>query len=354
MACARTPWFLICLTTVKEPMYDDFFRKATELLERGQPFATATVVRALAPTSGKPGDRAIVTLDGVMYGWIGGSCAQPSVVREARRAIREDRSLLIRLSPTPGIEAVPTGMMEVPMTCFSGGTIEVYIEPQQPQPRLIVVGHLPVAQALCHLGKALNYRVIAVAAPDEAAAVAHADEVHASTAEIASWITPLTFVVVATHGYGDEDALADALKSGAPYVGLIASRARGEAVKAHLRALGIEESKVAMLRAPAGLDLRARRGDEIALSILAEIVLVRRGLEQITWAEASANLFEPDAASAVNSATAIDPVCGMTVEIASARATHERQGTTYYFCCPGCRGRFVKDPERFLTATSGV
>ena len=332
-------------------MYDDYFRKATELLERGTPFATATVIRAKAPTSSRPGDRAIVTLDGVMYGWIGGSCAQPSVVREARLAIREDRSRLIRLSPTPGTEPVPPGMMEVPMTCFSGGTIEVYIEPQQPRPQLIVVGHLPVAQALCHLGKALNFRVIAVAAPDEAAAVAHADEVHPNTSAIASWITPLTFVVVATHGYGDEDALADALRSGAPYVGLIASRARGEVVKAHLRSMGVEEAKLEMVRAPAGLDLRARRGDEIALSILAEIILVRRGLTQIGWED------EPMAedAGALEAATAVDPVCGMTVEIAQARASHAHEGKVYYFCCPGCRGRFAKDPERFLAGnTSGA
>jgi xanthine dehydrogenase accessory factor len=327
-------------------MYDEYFHKAAELLEQGRPFATATVVRAQAPTSGKPGDRAIVTLEGVMYGWIGGSCAQPSVVREARRAILEDRSRLVRLSPTPGIDPLPPGMVEVPMTCFSGGTIEVYIEPQQPRPRLIVVGHLPVAQSLVHLGKALSYKVIAVAPPDEQAAVAHADEVHASTADIASWITPLTFVVVATHGYGDEEALADALRSDAPYVGLIASRTRAESVRANLRPLGIPEETLAKLRAPAGLDIRARRGDEIALSIMAEIIQVRRGLEQLAWAAHAGDL--AGAPERTPPLTAIDPVCGMTVEIATARATHEHSGTMYYFCCPGCRGRFAKHPERFL------
>ena len=116
--------------------------------------------------------------------------------------------------------------------------------------------------------------------------------------------------------------------------------------------MGIEESKLAMLRAPAGLDLRARRGDEIALSILAEIVLVRRGLEQIGWAESASGAEVGSAAptAAAPAATAIDPVCGMTVDIATARATHEHEGTMYYFCCPGCRGRFAKDPVRFLAA----
>jgi xanthine dehydrogenase accessory factor len=331
-------------------MYDDYFRKAAELLEQGRPFATATVVRASAPTSGKPGDRAIITLDGVMYGWIGGSCAQPSVVREARRAIVDDRSRLVRLSPTPGSEPLPAGMTEVAMTCFSGGTIEVYIEPQQPRPRLVVVGHLPVAQALVHLGKAMNYRVIVVAAPDEAAAVAHADEVHPDASAIASWITPLTFVIVATHGYGDEEALSHALRSGAPYVGLVASRTRATAVRAMLRDMGVEDAVLDAMRAPAGLDIQARRGDEIALSIMAEIVQVRRGLEQIAWSEQAPDLVGLRSVRAAAPVTAVDPVCGMTVEIATARARCDLNGVTYYFCCPGCRGRFERHPERYLAA----
>lgn len=326
-------------------MFDEYFHKAAELIDAGQPFATATVVRSQAPTSGKPGDRAIVTLDGVMYGWIGGSCAQPSVVREARRAIMQDRPVFIRLSPTPGVEPVPPGMIEAPMTCFSGGTIEVYIEPQQPRPRLIVVGHLPVAASLIHLGKALSYRVIAVAPPEEAPAIAHADEVHATTAEIGSWLTPLTFVVIATHGYGDEPALADALRGGAPYVGLVASRARGAQVKANLKEMGLDAALIEKVKAPAGLDIRARRGDEIALSVMAEIITVRRGLEQLSWGAT------PEPSTSLP-ATAIDPVCGMEVDVATAKASHEHGGTMYYFCCPGCRGRFAKHPERFLTGAA--
>jgi xanthine dehydrogenase accessory factor len=246
-------------------------------------------------------------------------------------------------------------MIEVPMTCFSGGTIEVYIEPQQPRPRLIVVGHLPVAQSLIHLGKAMNYRVIAVAAPDEAASVAHADEVHASSAEMASWTTPLTFVVVATHGYGDEEALVHALNCGAPYVGLVASRMRAESVCANLRRMGVEESKLSTLRPSAGLHIHARRGDEIALSIMAEIVQVRRGLEQLVWKEHAPDLVgsKPTGSDAREpAATAVDPVCGMTVEIATARETYTHNGTLYYFCCPGCAGHFAKNPERFLAGAA--
>jgi xanthine dehydrogenase accessory factor len=137
-------------------MFDDFFVTAHALTERGQAFATATVVRAEKPTSGKPGDKAIITADGSLIGWIGGSCAQPTVIKEALKALREDESRLIRLSPDPAAQTPRPGLLDVPMTCYSGGTLEIYIEPHHPRPRLLIVGNLPVAQSLLHLGKALR------------------------------------------------------------------------------------------------------------------------------------------------------------------------------------------------------
>jgi xanthine dehydrogenase accessory factor len=144
-------------------MFDEFFAKAHDLVRAGVPFVTATVVRAEKPTSGKPGDKAIITVDGVMHGWIGGSCAQPTVIKEAMRVMAADRSRLIRLSPDPDQLASEDGVVDVPMTCYSGGTLEIFLEPQQPRPRLLIVGDLPIAQALAQLGQAMNYHVIAVA-----------------------------------------------------------------------------------------------------------------------------------------------------------------------------------------------
>src|SRR5215218_7655728 len=127
-------------------MFDEFYSRAHDLIRQGIPFATAIVVRAEKPTSGKPGDKALITADGTMYGWIGGSCAQPTVIRESLKALKEGKSRFIRLSPDPAALTPRDGLMDFALTCFSGGTLEVYIEPQYPQPRLLIVGNLPVAQ----------------------------------------------------------------------------------------------------------------------------------------------------------------------------------------------------------------
>lgn len=323
-------------------MFDDFYAQADELTRKGVPFATATVVRAERPTSGKPGDKAIVTADGVMHGWIGGSCAQPTVVREALAALRDDRSRLIRLSPDPQAQPPREGVSDVPMTCFSGGTLEIFIEPHQPRPRLLIVGALPAARALAHLGRAMNYQVV-VADPDHAGGdLPGADLVISDLADLPAHAHPLTYAVVASHGHYDELALEQLLPSPAPYVGLVASRARAEQVRAYLAAQGLSPAQIGRMRAPAGLDIRARRGDEIALSIMAEIVRERRSLELIAWAPAELPAPAP--------AMAIDPVCHMSVAIASAKATYEWQGTTYYFCCPGCRYTFAQDPAQYVAA----
>lgn len=325
-------------------MFDDFFDHASDLRARGVPFATATVVRAEKPTSGKPGDKAIVTLDGVMRGWIGGSCAQPTVVREAQRAIAEDRSRLIRLAPGPDTADSADGVQVMPMTCFSGGTLDVYIEPHQPRPQLWIVGHLPVARALAHLGKAMGYRVIAVVDRDEQPAMAHADEVIDDAGALAERGGPLSYVVVATHGNDDERALEHALESDAPYVGLVASRKRATAVKRYLGLRGLKGEDLASLRVPAGLDIGARRGDEIALSIMAEIVQHRRSVEQLAWPVDEVAAESSDA----QAGTAVDPVCGMAVERAGARHVHRHGETEYVFCCAGCLDAFATDPHRFL------
>lgn len=328
-------------------MFDRFFAEAEALRQAGVPFATATVVRAERPTSGKPGDRAIVTVDGVMHGWIGGSCAQPTVVREALRALADDRSRLVRLSPYPDKEEAPDGVEVCRMTCYSGGTLDIFIEPQPPQPQLRIAGHLPVARALADLGKTMGYRVTAVVAPGEQASMAHADAVSTSWKDLAQPATPLTFIVVATHGHDDEEALEYALESGARYVGLIASPSRAAAVRRLLKLRGLEaEDLDQRLHAPAGLDLGARRGDEIALSILAEIIQLRRAAQDFDWTETEGT----EAPAAIPKA--IDPVCAMEVVIEGARHTAEHEGTTYYFCCAGCVSAFQAAPETYLEATA--
>src|SRR5690242_5690264 len=310
-------------------MYDEFFSTAHELIRQGVPFATAIVVRAEKPTSGKPGDKAIITVDGTMHGWIGGSCAQPTVIREALKALRADESRFVRLSPNPLEQPPREGLDDVAMTCFSGGTLEIYIEPQQPQPRLIVIGNLPIARALAELGKAMSYRTIVVDPAHTGDPPSHADKLLTDLTAIAGYVTPLTSIVVATHGQYDELALEQALATSAPYIGLVASQKRAEAVREYLAQQGFTAEQLRRFKSPAGLDIQARRGDEIALGIMAEIVQRRRTSADLVWPIEAAAPAQPEPAAP---AIAIDPICGMSVEIAGARYTYEYQGTTYYFC----------------------
>ena len=325
-------------------MYDEFFSKAHELIRQGVPFATAIVVRAERPTSGKPGDKAIITADGTMHGWIGGSCAQPTVIREALKALRADESRFVRLSPNPLEQPPREGLNDVPMTCFSGGTLEIYIEPQQPQPRLIVIGNLPVARALTELGRAMSYSTIIVDPGHQGDPPSYADELLTDLTTISAYVTPLTSIVVATHGQYDELALEQALATSAPYIGLVASRKRADSVREYLTQQGFSSEQLGRFKSPAGLDIQARRGDEIALGIMAEIVQRRRNSAELAWLPAPEAVAQPEVAPA----TAIDPICGMSVTIAGAKHTYEYQGTAYYFCCPGCKTTFRKAPEQYV------
>lgn len=347
-------------------MYDDFFAKAHELVQAGRPFVTATVVRAEKPTSGKPGDKAIITVDGVMHGWVGGSCAQPTVIKEALNVLSADEARLIRLSTAPDAQEPREGLMDLPMTCFSGGTLEIYLEPQHPRPRLLIVGTLPVARALAKLGSAMNYHVIVVDLDGDGESITDADQVLTSLEEVAEQIRPFTYIVIATHGNYDELALEKILHAKPSYVGLVASSTRTKAVVEYLTLQGLTETELLPLKAPAGLDIQARRGDEIALSIMAEIVQKRRNAELLDLAlfddggqeekgcscgcgddkpqtdSIELNVLQP------TTAVAIDPICGMEVEVATATYRHEHDGIMYYFCCAGCLTKFTKAPEGYL------
>jgi xanthine dehydrogenase accessory factor len=357
-------------------MYDDFFAKAHELVQKGVPFVTATVVWAEKPSSGKPGDKAIITIDGVMHGWIGGSCAQPTVIKEALKALEADEAKLIRLSTEPENKNPRSGLVDLPMTCFSGGTLEIYLEPQPPRPRLLIVGTLPVARALSQLARAMNYHVIVVDLDAQGEQLPFADETLNSLDGIASQIRPFTYIVIATHGNYDELALEQILKAKPSYVGLVASLKRAEAVRDYLKGQGLTDIDMLPLKAPAGLDIQARRGDEIALSIMAEIVQKRRNAELLDLAlfhqgesaEADEhdhhhhdhldhehhihehhdhenrheNLIQIQMAGPQSTETAVDPICGMEVVIATARYTYEHEGQITYFCCAGCREKFVE------------
>jgi len=336
---------------------DTFFSKGQEFIQQNKPFVMAIVVRAEKPTSGKPGDKALISASGEMFGWIGGSCSQPTVIREALKALKEGRSRFIRLSPDPQQLTPRDGLIDLPLTCFSGGTLEIYIEPQYPQPRLLVIGSLPVAHALVSLGKVMNYDVVAVEPDGDGGVPMDAAQVVNSLADIAYYIRPDTYVVVATHGSFDETALEHVLKARPRYIGLVASHKRFEAVLEYLKDQGISEADLAQIKAPAGLDIHAQQGDEIALSILAEIVQFRRSAQEAAdWDMPEVETPEVEAAPALETASgiAIDPVCHMEVDIVTAKFTYEHEGKMYYFCAPGCKLSFRRNPEAYLNPASNV
>jgi xanthine dehydrogenase accessory factor len=336
----------------------DLFEQAAALRREGRSFALATVVARRAPVSAHLGDRAIVFADGRMEGFVGGACSREIIRQQAIEALHARCSRLVSIRPDAGEPSVSTGEhVVVPMTCVSEGAIDVYVEPFVAARRLIVAGATPVAEWLARLARTLDYDVVrAVEAREmrdveaQAAAlgvtVIAIDALETSLRDAVSSGADLAAVVV-SQGHYDEEALEAILKCGVPYVGLVASRTRGTAVRAMLEARGVPG--VPTIRNPAGLDLGARTPPEVALSILAEIIQSRPAGVAVLPAWPAAAAVPPSSAVApASAATAIDPVCGMSVAVASARQKAELDGVAYYFCCANCRSKFLTDPQAYL------
>ncbi len=331
-------------------MHSDLLLLASDLAKRGEAFVLATVVRREAPSSARVGDSALITQGGTFHGWLGGSCTQPTVTHEAIRALADGVPRLIALSPDPDADR-RAGVTALPMTCHSGGSVDIYIEPVLPAPRLVVFGVSPVAQALARLGRAMGYAVDAADPAADRATFPEASRVLTSldAPELrlgAGGPHGQVFAVVASMGQSDEDALLAALALKPAYLGVVASRRRCDEVRQAALARGASPEALARLRSPAGLDIGARTPEEIALSILGEIVQQRHAAPV---AEPAPTPASPPAGEDK------DPVCGMTVS--PERTTHlaEVGGRTYFFCCAGCREKFLKEPQRYATpATRGA
>jgi xanthine dehydrogenase accessory factor len=299
---------------------------AADLHRRHRPYVVATVVWSRGPSSGKQGGTALIEPDGTMHGWIGGACAQPVVVQEARRVLKDGTPLLMYLGPAEELDGHGRdGVVSVPIACSSEGAMEVFMEPVLPQPHVVVVGRSPAVGLLERLLAAMDWRPTVV---DSVEGIGAAD------------IDETTAVVVATQGHYDEPALEAALGTPAGYIGLVASEKRGESVVGYLRDRGVEAEALRRIHTPAGVDLGPIQHSEIAVAVLAELVAIR----------ASGGL-SGAAGIAIETAadTAVDPVCGMTVTIADARFVSDHDGETYYFCAPGCQRSFEADPARFIS-----
>ncbi|MBK5115727.1 MAG: XdhC family protein [Thermoleophilia bacterium] len=334
----------------------DLLRRSQELAAAREPFVTATVVRVQHPTSVETGSVALVLGDGTIEGFVGGVCAEQSVRAYSLVALETGEPVLLRILPDPGGSeaaaeppetpaAVEDGVVTVENPCLSGGAIELFLEPAPPAPRVLIVGDTPIARAALRIGEELGFAMVS--------SDGHDPEPAASDLGL----------VVAAHGRDELHALRRGLEAGLPYVGLVASDKRGAGVLDELRADGVGEELLVRIDVPAGIPIGSRTGSEIALSILAKVVSVRReGTDAQTAAQSAPAPVKSDppadaAASAAQAtvapspSVAIDPICGMTVAAVEGTPSLERDGETVYFCCEGCKEQFEARGEHASVAS---
>ncbi|HEX7329946.1 MAG TPA: XdhC family protein [Pyrinomonadaceae bacterium] len=279
-----------------------------ELRAREEPFVLATVVAYKSPQSAKPGSKAIIKSDGSSIGWVGGGCVQPIVLREAKRALETGQPKLLTISPDAARDDWK-GVESFRMTCEGGGSLEIYLEPFLPKPQLLIVGNSPVAETLAQLGALLDFKVVAAGT---------------DFSSVKDQINESSYVVVATMGNRDEEGLLAVIGTRPKYLGLVASRKKSEALFEYVRTTGTTDEDIAAITCPAGIEIGSETLPEIALSVAAEITRIRR-----TSAEQPRTV-----------ATAIDPICGMTVDIENAKYSSVVDGQTIYFCCLRCKEIF--------------
>jgi xanthine dehydrogenase accessory factor len=289
-------------------------RRAARLQEEGRAFALATVTWSRGPSSGKGGSKAIIHPDGRVEGWLGGACAAPTVVRHGLEALGDGRARVLML----GEGDRRPGVTDVAMACDSEGAMEVFVDPILPSPHLMVVGTSPMTDTLRRIAEAVGWRAEVVT---EIGDIGGAGE--------------RSYIVVATQGHFDEPALEAALAAPAAYVGLVASQKRASSVIAWLRERGVCEGALTRVHAPAGMDLGSTTHEEIAVSVMAELVAFKA-------AGAGAQVVDVEIPP-----QAVDPVCGMSVDIAAARFVSHYAGTEAYFCAAGCQRAFESDPPAY-------
>jgi xanthine dehydrogenase accessory factor len=313
-------------------MFDEFLRKAADLRSRGERFAFATVVRFDGSASGKPGDKAIIYPDGRIWGWIGGGCTQPAVIKEALKCMEDGEPRFVRISPPPRPKSEPR-IVAYTMTCHSGGTLDVYIEPVLPKPQLVIFGRSQVARYLAKLGSAMDFSVTVLAKGANRDDFPSVDMIQGSMELPVDRSMAKAYVVVSTQGDADEEALEAALRTDARYVAFVASRTKAQKVFEYLSAEGITSDQLGRVHSPAGLQIGAVTPEEIALSILAEIVQIRRR--------------KAHAANEPSEVDVEDPVCGMKVNTNRAEHFSKLGSQTFYFCCNGCKQQFDSQPANY-------
>jgi xanthine dehydrogenase accessory factor len=328
------------------PMPDKFWEYTEELKKKNEPFATAVVVWREAPSSSRVGDKAVIDKYGEIFGWVGGGCVNGILIKEAEDAMKSAKPRLVKIGKSI-LSSKEEGVMQYQMTCLSEGSVEIFIEPVMPTPHLVVIGKSPIARSLVKLAGASGYRITAVAQDANLQTFEKVDQLITEISLANVVTTHRSFIIVATQGEFDEKALEESLRKKSAYVGFVASKKKMASMAAYLADAGFDETVIGGIRSPAGIDINARTPEEVAISILAEIIQVQNRSRNITSFEQFDVMKEktvtPPAKYYMN------PVCGVPVDVNNPKHIIEYNGEKIYFCCDGCKIKFEADPQKYMS-----
>ena len=313
----------------------NWIKRVAELEKNKTPFAIATVINTVAPTSAKPMSKAIIHSDGTIEGWIGGGCSINAVINESLNCIKSGKSIILRLSSDGSSDDGVTYKKEVFLNCESGGILEFHIEPVLPMTKLIIYGNTPIAYALANMGHFLNYDCC-LCSPDLNSDLKFSDAV--TIFNSFKTFSESCVVVVATQGENDLEALRSGILSKPQFLSLIVSRKKASSLLDQLEKQGIAKDEISKIKFPGGMDIGAKTPEEIAVSVLAELIEERNCLDSKEQVIIEMN----------DEAEELDPVCGMSVVLKDASVSYEFDGKTFYFCCSGCKAKFSLEPSSYI------
>lgn len=323
-------------------MHNAYLAKAQELKDTNQPYATAHIVRRKIPSSGKPGDKAIITADGTIHGWIGGGCTRGIVLKEALEAIQENKPRMVAISPDQETSNNIENTKIYRMTCQSGGEVEVFIDPVLPSPKLVIFGTSHIAMALSKIAKAMDYQVDVVMIEPDEQIFPSADSIRALEEIKKESISPQSYVVVCTQGERDLESLRAAIQSNTRYLAFVSSMRKANSIFSDLRNYGVTFDQLSKIKTPAGLNINAKKPEEVAISILAEIIKDYRSEKVEEQHPVS------DVKDVLSEEYYINPVCNIPVQKSTAKYVLDYEGEKVYFCCDGCKVSFEKNPKQYM------
>lgn len=319
---------------------DHIFEQLEGLRSQDRNAAIAVVVNRKAPTSGKPGDKAIITEEGDVLGWIGGGCTKGIVIKEAIASLKDQKPRLVKIAPGGETQIDQQGVKTYSMMCQSEGSVDVYIEPMIAARKIFIFGRSHIAKALCEIGAAAGYDMIVISNLSEHEMFPKAKKFYALSDFDVQKVKPADFAVVCTQGEDDEKSLGAAVSSAASYVAFVSSHRKANAIFRTLKKQGVPIEKLAQVKTPAGLDLNAKSPQDVAISILAQIVQEKMAHEEEQAEDAAFKELSDD--------LYMNPVCKIPVQKSTAKHVLEHKGEKVYFCCDGCKISFEKEPESYL------